>query len=58
MEGELAASSREDAHDEVGEAIYFCLKQHKPSSNLIYQHNLRWQISGGFVVQNTHKFRS
>lgn len=46
------SSSREGAHDKVGEVVYFCLKQHKPSGNLIYQHNLRRQISDGFVVQN------
>lgn len=53
MEGEQVASSRDGVHDKVGEVTYFCLKQHKPSSNLIYQHNSRCQISDGFVVQNT-----
>lgn len=47
------ASSRESAPDKVGEVTYFWLKQHKPSSHLIYQHNFRRQIPDGFVVQNT-----
>lgn len=36
----------------MDEVIYFCPKQHKPSSNLIYQCNLRHQISDDFLVQN------
>lgn len=49
------ASSREGAHDKVGEIIYFYLKQQKPSSNLIYRYNLRRQGSDGFVVRNTRR---
>lgn len=49
------ASSREGAHHKVGEVMYFYLKQQKPSSNLIYQYNMRRQGSDGFVVRNTRR---
>lgn len=52
MEENQVASSRESIQHKVGEAIYFCLKQHKPSSKLVYQHNLRHRI---LLLQNPPK---